>query len=81
MSSQSMQNMMVDQQQHEMLLLMRENTPDELEKWFQAAQKTAGKHRAFDPITLPEPGNPLQNRKMKNPSMGPPVVVCNFSSL
>lgn len=70
-----MQNMQVEVGQYNLLRTMRERPLEELDKRLQAANKTAGRLRAFDPISLPKPGDHLRNRHSKNPAMGPPVAV------
>lgn len=70
-----MQNMQVDAGQYNLLRTMRERPLEELDKRLHAANKTAGRQRAFDPISLPKPGDHLRNRNSKNTAMGPPVSV------
>lgn len=70
-----MQNMQVDQGQYNLLRTMRERPLEELDKRLHAANKTAGRQRAFDPVSLPKPGDHLRNRLSKKPVKGPPVAV------
>jgi hypothetical protein len=67
--------MYVDAGQYHLLRTMRERPQDELDKRFHAANKAAGRQRAFDPISLPKPGERLRNRNAKHSVNGPPVAV------
>lgn len=70
-----MQNMQVDQAQYQLLRTIRERPIEELDKRSQAANKTAGRQRAFDPISLPKAGEYLRSRHSRKPIKGPPVEV------
>lgn len=71
-----MQNMQVDHAQYQLLRTIRERPVEELDKRFHAANKTIGRQRAFDPISLPKPGDYLHNRHSRSSTAkGPPVSV------
>ena len=76
--TRALQNLNVDIGQFQLLRALRDRSspPEDLERRLAAAHKGGSKApRAFDPVTLPKPGDRLRSRGVKHAAMGPPVEV------
>ena len=70
------QNNFVDTAQYQLLSMLAERPQDELDKRLGHAIKVAFRNRAFDPLSLPKPGERIAPSAMvKRGREGPPVTV------